>query len=440
MKSKWHRFLPSPVVGRFEPPENGARLTFERNSGMSQAHISQSGEQDGADCLPINKQGDPVLFEKDAGKVSSLLDLTSAGTFSPSRVDIGGGIDTTILVVPMALLVWFGLALPFVCLTDFLIFLFTNEDICDGGKSGAAGAYFDGGLAAENGPQTQSARTSTGNHIMPWYRNLQMMKSIMRVWLPIETALYLFVELYFPDLLLFGKPGNQIPSMLKRAAASLGFKKQSPFPFVQRAFRLAGMPDHNQHKWHRGIMRKWLEDKVKEGLAGLHTDSTDTKGRSLMVYFCFPGWKHLRSSCGRLLAENDVVLFPNKNGGRGVRVTTMLPWRIVIIIHHSQNVHCNVHPNAFSHISPNYQPSNHGTYGIRIMLYTPAKVNTMIESIGELEDDARSIIKTWRDTIDKTTVQDGMTEAYLDFVNVLQSREVFYKVTGVVCPDKISYP
>ena len=435
-------FLPSPDVRRFDPPiGDGASLVFERRGGVSQAHIT--GEQGSTKSLPINKQGDPVLFEKDAKKVASLLDLSSTGTYCPSRIDIGGGVHATILVVPMALLVWFGLSLPFKCLAEFLKFIFSCEDVCNGGKSGAAGAYFDGGLAAENGPQTQSATTSTGNRIMPWYRNLQMMKAIMRVWLPIETSLYQFMDLYFPDLLLFGQPGNQTSSMLKRAAASLGHKKQSPFPFVQRAFRLAGMPDKNEHKWHRGTMKKWLEEKVKEGLAGLHADSTDAKGRSLMMYFCFPGWNSMKRNFGRLLPENDVVLFPSKNGGRGVRVTTMLPWRIVVVIHHSQNVHCNVHPDTFSHNSPNYQPSNLGTYGIRIMLYTPAKVNTMIESlsIGEFsKNDSRSIFKTWRETIDKeTAVQDGMIEAYLDFVNVLQNHGAFSKVTGVSSPDKISY-
>ena len=37
------------------------------------------------------------------------------------------------------------------------------------------------------------------------------------------------VDFYFPDILSFDMPGNQTSYMLKRAAASLGYKNQSPF-------------------------------------------------------------------------------------------------------------------------------------------------------------------------------------------------------------------
>ena len=50
---------------------------FVMSNSTSQAHISHSGEQGGTECLPINKQGVPALFEKDAKKVASILDLTS---------------------------------------------------------------------------------------------------------------------------------------------------------------------------------------------------------------------------------------------------------------------------------------------------------------------------------------------------------------------------
>lgn len=437
--------LPEPTIREVSVDETGSSISFSKNAGASPASASVIGTEGNViRSLSANSQGDPVLQDRDARLVSERIDLSDTSLACPTRVEIKGGIDATIVVIPTLLLLWFGLSSPFQYLYNALRNVFTNEDICAGGKKSAASAYFDGGLAAQNGFQTVSVSTTTGNRTMPWLRNHVLMRSILKVWLHIESAIYKTIDTFFPDLIsnLIPKE-NWISGILREATATLGMDKHTPFHFVQRAFRLAGIPDSKIHSWYNGEVKDWYDEKIKEGLSGLHTDSSDAKGRSIMIYFCVVDVWNWIAGKNRLLPENDIVLFPSKKGGRGVRISTMLPGRIVVVFHHSQKLHSNVHPDTFNAKKPNYKPSTPGVFGLRVILFTTSMVDNFIYSIGESEENGHKIFKAWRGIIESRgrsgkvmseDVWEGMATAYILFVDALQSRGLYYLATGDSCP------
>ena len=79
-------------------------------------------------------------------------------------------------------------------------------------------------------------------------------------------------------------------------------------------------------------------------------------------------------------------------------MSTMLPGRVVVVFHHSQKLHSNVHPDSFNAKKTNYKPSRStpGVFGLRITLHTTSKIDNFTCSIGESEENGHKIFKAWR--------------------------------------------
>ena len=63
-------------------------------------------------------------------------------------------------------------------------------------------------------------------------------------------------------------------------------------------------------------------------------------------------------------------------------------------------------------------------------------VDNVIQDIGYSKDNAKAILKTWRNVISEKQTP-GMAEAYLVFVDALQKYDYFFLSTGCKTPDEM---
>jgi hypothetical protein len=240
-------------------------------------------------------------------------------------------------------------------------------------KKNANGTCIEFGIGCGAGKQSTSINICDEKINLSYVRKDEnFVKHMDVLYTPIEEELTKVLVEYFPDLFSQEEilEGYNLGDVGKCTIAGMCMEKNG-LPYLQRALRVNG------YKNDDSLRRKEL---AKEGGAPNHRDTCDypvEKGSIIIYLNPFDGEFN----------GTDLILFNEPNGGRGVRIPTMMSgWITVVLLPSSHCLHGSVFPDVPYSLD---QLSKPGIHALRVVLYTlkeSVKLAAMIEKDQETMD------------------------------------------------------